>query len=316
MADNENHSSVQDFHGRLEVAVRSIISPTAQGRTENEDNYLIIDAEGKARFLLNQQETFHQVGGWSKGQIRLAILDGLGGHSRGREATEKTVTGLLQIPAATEIGTLTEALKTLHTRLHREMHRYGEEPGCTLTMLEILPSGTALLFHVGDSRLYVIDAEGPGCLTVDHVPATQFAMLGMIDEEEWLQQVHERPGSQLSQAFILGNTLDQQTVYRDRLNEGLFELHDGNLPAFLKGCGDRRPIALEPDCVYLLASDGLWHLSRPGDFILRWPEILVQPDKPLPVLLDDLFKELAATMSQEKYLKGDNSTAIAIRVLA
>ena len=35
----------------LEIAVRSLRSPTGQGRRENQDNYLIIDAQGVARLL-------------------------------------------------------------------------------------------------------------------------------------------------------------------------------------------------------------------------------------------------------------------------
>lgn len=307
MSDNENRNN-------LEVAVRSILSPTEFGREENQDNYLIIDDQGNARFLLNQQETSRQLENWPQGHTRLAILDGMGGHSYGREAAENTVQRLLAVPPATDVGTLSKDLEALHSRLRKELHRLGGEPGCTLTLLEIPPSGPALLFHAGDSRLYAIDEQGPSCLTVDHVPATKFAMRGMISEQEWIREVFVQPHAQLCQAFILGNTFGDRASFIDDLKPELFELHDDNLPSFLQGLGDRRPIELEPDRIYLLASDGLWHLARPLDFIERWPDYLVHSDQPLQARLDDLFEELIRISREEERLGGDNSTAIAFRV--
>jgi hypothetical protein len=40
------------------------------------------------------------------------------------------------------------------------------------------------LFHVGDSRAYAIDAEQVECLTVDHVPATHLALIGLMDNAQ------------------------------------------------------------------------------------------------------------------------------------
>lgn len=303
-----------DFHGRLEVAVRSLLSPTQGGRAQNEDNFLIIDGNGNARFLKDQRESAVHIPGWQNGHVRLAILDGMGGHSFGREAAERTVQGLLAIPATTNLGTLSDQLEKLHLRLHREMHVNGAEPGCTLTLLEIPASGPALLFHAGDSRLYAVNAEKTEFLTVDHVPATKFALFGMLDAAEWYRQVHELSGYQISQAFVLGNSLNTKDFYSDRLDNGLVELHDGNLPPFLQGLGDRRTLSLQPDVVYILASDGLWHLSQPLEFVRRWPTLLSQPNKSLGAALDDLFLELIETTRKEPRLRGDNCTAVAFRL--
>ncbi|MDQ2696018.1 MAG: protein phosphatase [Pseudomonadota bacterium] len=299
---------------RLEVAVRTLLSPAAGGRSENQDNYLVIDADGNARYLDNQQQACRRVEGWPEGHVRLAILDGMGGHTHGREAAEKTVAGLLRIAPTADLARLSAGLEALHAQLHQEMHVGLENPGCTLTLVEIPPAQPALLFHAGDSRLYALDASGPACLTIDHVPATKYAIHGYLTEADWTRQVFEQPHSLLCQAFVLGNNLGSQADYADGINAGLFELHDSNLPPFLRGCGDRRPITLESHRVYLLASDGLWHLDRPMDFISRWPDILVRPDRPLDGLLEDLFDALVQESASEAWLPGDNCTAVAFRL--
>ncbi len=249
------------------------------------------------------------------GHRRLAVLDGMGGHSHGREASEKAVEGLLELPAATSLAQLSTELNLLHRRLYREFRQAGLNTGCTLILLEIPPCSPALLFHVGDSRVYAIDAHHAQCLTVDHVPATHLVLLGLLNSTQWLQQVHVQTSSQISQAFILGSTLGAPNFYADAIDEELYELHDGNLPLFLRGLNDRRSLTLEPDRVYLLASDGLWHLRYPQAFIRRWPTLLGQPHRPLEELLDELLAELATTIRQQQRQPDDNCTVILVRRL-
>jgi len=170
-----------------------------------------------------------------------------------------------------------------------------------------------MLFHVGDSRLYAIDEHRVQCLTVDHVPATHLAMLGLLNGAQWLQQVHIQTSSQISQAFILGSTLGVPHLYAETIDAELYELHEGNLPLFLRGLGDRRMLALEPGWIYLIASDGLWHLSSPQAFIQRWPALLAQPQRPLEELMDELLEVLAETIRQQRSLPDDNCTVILVR---
>lgn len=301
-----------DF-GRLEVAVRSMLCPTAGGRSENQDNYLLIDCQGQARFLRNQRPQQQALQDWPSGYSRLAVLDGMGGHSHGREAAELAVQGILDIAATANLGQLSEQLEHLHSRLRREMHSNGAEPGCTLTLVEIPPSGTPMIFHVGDSRLYAINQDRAQFLTIDHVPITRFAMMHLVDKNEWFKQAHRLPGYQISQAFILGNSLSSREVMGN-LDPGLFELHDGNLPSYLKGLGDRRSLTFESDVTYMLASDGLWHLQQPLQFIQRWPGLFYGSDAPLNELLDDVFEDLIDMTEAEPSTRGDNCTAIAFRV--
>ncbi|MFO7640578.1 MAG: protein phosphatase [Candidatus Competibacteraceae bacterium] len=297
----------------LEIAVRSLRSPTGRGRGENQDNYLVIDGQGQAHLLWREQETRLRLPDWPTGHHRLAVLDGMGGHSHGREAAEKSIEGLLGLPATADLTQLSEVLTALHGQLHQEFQAAGLETGCTLTLLEIPPQGPALLFHTGDSRAYAINEHQAACLTVDHVPATHLAMLGLLNGAQWLQRVHAQPNSQICQAFILGGTLGIPTLYPETLAAELYELHEGNLPLFLRGLGDRRHLTLESGQIYLLASDGLWHLSEPQAFVQRWPELLAHPGRPLAELLDELLAELAETIRRQQHQPDDNCTVIVVR---
>ena len=298
---------------RLEIALRSICSPTGQGRHENQDNFLLINSRGRARFLWNEKDAQLQLPDWPHGHRRIAVLDGMGGHSHGREAAEKTVEGLLELSAVTDLAQLSNELNILHRRLYQEFRTAGLETGCTLILLEIPPRSPAMLFHVGDSRMYAIDSRNVQCLTVDHVPATHLAILGLLDGAQWLQQVHVQTSSQISQAFVLGSTLGATNFYAEAIEEGLYELHEGNLPLFLHGLNDRRLLSLESDRVYLIASDGLWHLRYPQVFIQRWPVLLAQPHRPLEELLNELLDELAAAIRQQQHQPDDNCTVILLR---
>ncbi len=297
----------------LEIAVRSLRSPTGQGRRENQDNYLIIDAQGVARLLWRERETELRLPDWPLGHRRLAVLDGMGGHSHGREATEKTIEGLLDLPAAVALAPMCQGLDALHDRLHHQFQAAGLETGCTLILLEIPPSGPALLFHVGDSRVYAVNDQRVQCLTVDHVPATHMAMLGLVDGAQWIQRVHVQANSQISQAFVLGSTLGATQVYAEAIDEALFELHDGNLPLFLRGLGDRRTLELEPGWIYLLASDGLWHLPNPQGFIQGWPALLSQSPGSLEELANRLLAKLDEALRQQHSQPDDNCTFILVR---
>ena len=219
----------------------------------------------------------------------------------------------MDLPAALDLALLTGGLDALHRRLHRQFQAAGLETGCTLTLLEIPSSGPALLFHVGDSRVYAVSARQVRYLTVDHVPATHMALLGLLDSAQWIQRVHLQANSQISQAFILGSTLGAPQLYAEAIAEDLFALHEGNLPLFLRGLGDRRPLNLEPGWVYLFASDGLWHLDDPQAFIRCWPALLGRSDRPLDELADALLAKLAEDIHQQRSQPDDNCTVILVR---
>ena len=297
------------FGPHFDVAVRTAAGAKAASQTENQDNYLLIDTSGMACFLADQVERRQQVQGWPPGHIRLAVLDGMGGHGRGREAAEAVVAGLLALPACDTLGELCSRLDSLHASLQQHFGadvQPGKRPGTTLTMLELRPGQAALLYHVGDSRLYQIAGGKAAPLTVDHVPATAFAMDGLLDEAAWWEQVHGEYRSQISQAFILGNAFANPAELRDPL----YALSPLNLPFFLAHMADRRALELDPKALYVLATDGFWACPSPQHWVARWPA-LFEGAASAAALNARLFDEIGA--NPPPALHPDNMTAIVLR---
>lgn len=304
-----------DFGPFLDVAARSSAGAGA-GATqnpENQDNLVLIDGTGRALFLRGQAPQVAQVRDWPAGHVRLAVLDGMGGHGHGREAAEATATGILGMPACHTQQQLDSQLDALHGKLQSLFAQaFGDSPvrrpGTTLTLLELRPGLPPLLFHAGDSRLYEITAHDVQPLTIDHVPATAFAMHGLLTADDWWQQVHGEHRSLISQAFILGN------AFRDpqHLQDTLLPLTPANLPPFLRHMADRRTLEVRSDAVYLLASDGFWACAEPDSWIGRWPQLLgprgTEGNAPAAQLIERLFDGFI--QSPPAGLHIDNLTAI------
>lgn len=298
------------FGPRFDVAAHSSIGEGERPRTENQDNYLLIDVNGNAGFLDKQQPSMTRVSGWPQGHARLAVLDGMGGHVHGREAAEAVVAGMLRMPACATIEELSDRLDTIHRQLQAGFGDDAEldrRPGTTLTLLELPPGKAALLFHVGDSRLYKIAHGKAEPLTVDHVPATAFAMAGLIGAPEWWQQVHGEHRSQISQAFILGNAFTNPV----RLEDPLFPLSPRELPDFLRHMADRRAIELEAGADYLLATDGFWSCPGASAWVSRWHALLAT-EQSAAAGCAALFDEIRS--NPPPGLHSDNLTAILLRV--
>lgn len=298
-----------EFGPQFDVAAHSSASADPASRLENQDNFLLIDSTGHAHFMQDQKRAASKVPNWPAGHARVAVLDGMGGHGRGREAAEAVVAGLLTMPPCATLGELSAHLDALHTALQHHFASGdddGRRPGTTLTMLELRPGKAALLYHVGDSRLYEIGQGRVQPMTVDHVPATAYAMAGHLAEHEWWQQVHGEHRSQISQAFILGNAFSNPAM----LSDPLFPLSPLNLPPFLYHLPDRRALELAPGAVYLLATDGFWACADPCAWLDRWPALLeAQPDA--HGMLAALFREMQASPPHE--LHHDNLTAVVLR---
>ncbi len=301
------------FGPQFDVAVRSAAGARAGSSAENQDNFLLIDTAGMACFLDNQLERRQRVQGWPPGHVRLAVLDGMGGHGRGREAAEAVVAGLLSLPACDTLGELSARLDTLHAGLQQHFGTSGgigstpgKRPGTTLTMLELRPGQAAMLYHVGDSRLYEMTDYRIAPLTIDHVPATAYAMAGLLDENAWWHQVHDEHRSQISQAFILGNAFANPA----ELSDPLYALSPLNLPSFLFHLTDRRALELDSDAAYLLATDGFWACPSPQAWVNSWPG-WIERGSSAQTICARLFDEIGNRPPLE--LHPDNITAIVLR---
>ena len=301
-----------DFGPGLDIAARSNASISARQAPENQDNLLLVDATGRAVFLRDQAARSATVDGWPAGHVRVAVMDGMGGHGHGREAAEAVAAGLLGVPACATVAELGARLDRLHSQLQRQFRQPGDgdtlrRPGTTLTLLEIPPGGAPMLYHAGDSRLYEIAADAVRPLTVDHVPGTSFAMHGLLGEDEWWRQVHGEHRPQISQAYILGNAFANPQV----LDDGLLPLDDNNLPPFLRHLADRRALTVRADATYLLATDGFWSCARPLPWTARWPALMATPGATAGAALDALFDDYANHPPPELHI--DNVTAIVLR---
>lgn len=301
-----------DFGPGLDIAARSNASISKLQVPENQDNLLVVDATGRAVFLRDQTAQSTVLAGWPPGHVRLAVMDGMGGHGHGREAAEAVADGLLRVPACGTLEELNTHLDRLHADLQQRFSQPGDvdtfrRPGTTLTLLEIPPGEAPMLYHAGDSRLYEITAHTVRPLTVDHVPATCFAMHGLLGEEEWWQQVHGEHRPQISQAYILGNAFANPQV----LEDGLLPLDAANLPPFLHHLADRRALAVRADATYLLATDGFWSCGRPLPWTARWPALMVRPGHSAGAALDALFNDYGDHPPANLHI--DNVTAIVLR---
>jgi len=298
------------FGPNLEVSARSLASPHGGSQRENQDNYLVVDGHGRAVFLKNEKACDAQIKDWPPGHVRLAIMDGVSGMGQGREAAECVVDGLLATPACCELAQLDTVLDALHHQIRERFAHLTKTPGCTLVLLEWPANSEPMLAHVGDSRLYEVNAERTQVLTVDHCPATAYAMRNTLNEEEWWQQVHGEDRSMLAQALGIGNTLSSPLT---PVEPELRNLRADDLPEFLRAWPDRRVLKLEPDCIYLLATDGLWSFADPQSFVQRWSEILLPPTgQALDHALDSLFCEHVLASREEQSV--DNTTVIAFRL--
>jgi serine/threonine protein phosphatase PrpC len=299
-----------NFGRRAELAVASLRGAGPVTRPENQDNFVVIDFDGQACRLQDQAPLFQHLPDWPAGHGRVAVLDGMGGHGHGREAAEAVAAALLSIPPCATVAELAHRLDGLHAQLQRMFAGDGlARPGTTLTLLELLLDGEALLYHVGDSRLYELGPDEARPLTVDHVPATALAMAGLMDEAAWWRQVHGRHAPQIAQAFILGNAFANACT----LSDPLFPLTPLNLPSWLCHLPDRRVLALRADRSYLLATDGFWSCAHPDRFVGHWPQLFAgAPDA--TAMLERLFAAIEA--DPPSGLQPDNLTALVLRPLA
>mgnify|MGYP003578540731 CR=1 FL=1 len=113
------------FAPSFDVAVASRTGCAPTTRAENQDNFVVIDFDGRACRLQDQQPCCITVDGWPAGHGRLAVLDGMGGHGHGREAAEALAGGLLAKPgraAARRTGTRRTVSPGSRPRKRRRWH--------------------------------------------------------------------------------------------------------------------------------------------------------------------------------------------------
>lgn len=122
-----------------------------------------------------------------------AVADGLGGHNAGEVASNVLINNIrkyflnenLLVDDTVQRDKITEIIK----EINREIYEQGQNDthlsgmGTTLTMT-LFHNDSLHLFHVGDSRAYIINNREILQLTKDHSLVEQLVMQGEITREE------------------------------------------------------------------------------------------------------------------------------------
>ena len=181
----------------------------------------------------------------------LVVCDGMGGHDAGQEASNLAVQTIVAMvegapeglsPAQVLKGAIEQAGRAVY-QLGGPRQTYGR-PGSTVVALLVHEGGTEVA-HVGDSRAYCIRGGQIHALTRDHSMVQQMIDAGFLRPEE----AYGHP--------------DANKITRAL---GLREQTDVELRP--------EPLAQEAGDILLLATDGLWDVTRPEEAL---EQILATP---------------------------------------
>lgn len=198
----------------VEVAAASCRGP----RRANEDNFLVILPDSSAWRVLDEHLVSALAPCWPSDRrwLRVAIMDGMGGHANGREVAEKAAEGLLAITPQNTPEGLRAVVQTLHRSLLNQMGGVGKG-GCTLIVADIdIDRRTVTLLNVGDSRAWLVRHCGRHYqVTLDH-RTTEFSYRdGDLETCEYRQSTGLR-SNRLAQALGFGSFLalsrDEQNI--------------------------------------------------------------------------------------------------------
>lgn len=172
------------------------------------------------------------------------VVDGVGGHNAGEKAAEiavERVKARLERQTGTTEQRIREAITVANNEIFRASKTNPEWEGmaCVLTLV-VLENGSAVVGHVGDSRLYQLRGGTIRKITHDHSP---------VGEREDAQELTEAEAMRHPR---------RNEVYRDVGSEE----HTPDDPNFI----EIRHIDFEPDSALVLCTDGLSDLA-PSDTI-------------------------------------------------
>jgi len=185
-------------------------------RNRNEDSILLVDG----------QDRRYDTG--SLGKL-YAVADGMGGHKGGAEASRMACERLLDYYYADRSGSYNSGdfgyarLRILDESFHRAdldirnvslRVRELEGMGTTLSALVLLKE-TALIAHVGDSRIYRLRNHRLEMLTQDHTMARLSIEMGYLDEEE----AARHPQSNIL-TDVIGQGFDEVQTRMEQVREG------------------------------------------------------------------------------------------------
>jgi serine/threonine protein phosphatase PrpC len=173
------------------------------------------------------------------------VVDGIGGHNAGEQAAAiavERVRARLERATGTAEQRIREAIALANNEILRAAGTNPEWRGmaCVLT-LAVLENGSAVIGHVGDSRLYVMRGGAIRKVTHDHSPVGEREDAGELDERAAMR--HPR----------------RNEVFRDVGSEE----HAPGDAGFI----EIQTVPFEDDCALLLCSDGLSDQVTSGEIL-------------------------------------------------
>ncbi len=116
------------------------------------------------------------------------VVDGMGGHAAGEHAAriaKQRLIGRLERPIGTVEQRIREAIALANNAVHDAAAGRADWHGmaCVMTVA-VVADGRVTVGHVGDSRLYLITADGLEKVTREHSPVGQREDAGEITEAE------------------------------------------------------------------------------------------------------------------------------------
>jgi protein phosphatase len=188
-------------------------------RTANEDNYFA-------------WKTSWKTGDESQQAALVVLADGMGGNAAGEVASEIAV-GVVREALVSKMqdwaekspeeqgvvisSAIDEAIQRAHAEVRNYCVEYPEAQGlaCTLDVTVVLGS-QAIIGHVGDSRVGIVNREGTTWITEDQTIVSRLVKLRMVSDEEAATHPDR---STLLQA-IGGGKKVEPAIYRAALQRG------------------------------------------------------------------------------------------------
>jgi PPM family protein phosphatase len=203
-------------------------------RTENQDAWEVISLPG--------------------GDTALILADGMGGHAGGRESAEAAVAAAAASLA--ESGTtaspeqaIAAAAAGASVAVAGVRDEIGGNPGTTLVLALVSPSGSATLGNIGDSRAYVVHRGRAEPITHDHSWVGEQVREGLLDAND----ARHHPRRNIITRAVMGDPVEADVFH----------------------------VNLGPGDALLLVSDGVWE-PLTDEMIAE----LLTDAGPLPAALD------------------------------
>lgn len=243
--------------GHVEIGAASAQGP----RRQNQDCFLVMLPSGQGWLLrdgrltqtmASQAWTTAPTGGtW----LRLAVLDGVGGHAGGGIAAEDAAARLAAAPPAASPHAMRAMVRRLHDDMVARLGGIGIT-GTTLVLADIdLDSQAVTVTTVGDSRAWLGHRSTIHQLTRDHRTAEFAYRDGEIGWSEYLRTVATKT-NRLAQALGFGSH-GAMARTETALNPGLRIDLAEDLPEDRSQHADAFSIALGDGSSLVLGTDGL-----------------------------------------------------------